>query len=116
MRHRIAPTFVFTVTALTVAVIVGNLLTNTSTASDYLLEWGVYGLLMALAVVLSIPLQAGKLSVGHAIGIMAFLSLPAEAFPLMTVAIALGSGLGALIEVTRSRHTNARLTDCMPSR
>ncbi|MAU10574.1 MAG: hypothetical protein CL607_12175 [Anaerolineaceae bacterium] len=104
MRHRIAPTFVFTVTALTVAVIVGNLLTNTSTASDYLLEWGVYGLLMALAVVLSIPLQAGKLSVGHAIGIMAFLSLPAEAFPLMTVAIALGSGLGALIEVTRSRQ------------
>ncbi|MCA9884676.1 MAG: GAF domain-containing protein [Anaerolineae bacterium] len=104
MKHRIALITVFTMAALTLVVIVGNSLSITVAAADYLLEWVVYGLLMALAVALSIPLHNGKLSVGHAIGIMAFLSTPANAFPIMTVAIASGSGLGALIEVVRSRQ------------
>ena len=65
--------------------------------SARLTELGVYSLLTAFAIVFSVPLTQGRLSIAHAIGAMAFLSLPVDVVPTMTIAIFIGGLLGSTI-------------------
>lgn len=80
-----------------------------SIVTQRLVELGVYSLLTAFALILSVPLSRSELSVAHAIGMMAFLSLPAEVAPAMTIAIFLGSVLGGIVRarIGRIRQKNA---------
>lgn len=69
--------------------------TSISVVTTYSVELGVYSLLTALALTLTVPLSRGELSIAHAMGMIAFLSLDAEAAPAMTVAIFFGGILGS---------------------
>lgn len=70
--------------------------TSASIWLDRLPELVVYALLTGFSVVLSVPLARSELSVAHATGIVAFLSLPASVAPAMTCAIGLGGLIGSL--------------------
>lgn len=71
-----------------------------------LLELSIYAIVTAFAIILSVPLARSELSIAHAIGLMAFLSLPAEIVPQMTIAIFLGGVLGGVIRarLNPTRH------------
>lgn len=81
---------------LLILAVLGVSITNTDPAvvSTRILELVVYLLLTAFAVTFSVPLSYKSVSVAHAIGMMAFLSLDASVAPPMTIAIALGALLG----------------------
>jgi two-component system, NtrC family, sensor histidine kinase KinB len=65
--------------------------------AERFLELGVYSLLTAFALILSLPLSKGELSITHAIGMVAFLSLDRTVAPAMTIAIFIGSVIGSFI-------------------
>ncbi len=73
--------------------------TDSAIVGARLLELVVFALLTALAVLLSVPLSGGQLSIAHAVGMLAFLSLPAETAPAMTLMIAAGGFLGGLLQI-----------------
>jgi NtrC-family two-component system sensor histidine kinase KinB len=77
-----------------------------SVISSRLVELVVYSLLTAFALILAVPIARSELSVAHAIGMMAFLSLPAEVAPAMTIAIFIGGVIGGMIRarVVRNRQ------------
>lgn len=74
------------------------------------LEPEVYLLLTAFAVALSVPLAYTELSLAHAIGMTAFLSLEERLYPAMTLAIALGGILGGLARMYRRHGRESRLS------
>lgn len=89
----------FLLAAMTVAVLVISLseIENlTLLLSNHLLELVIYALLTAFAIALSVPLARSEFSIAHAIGITAFLSLPATVFAPMTIAVAAGAVIGSL--------------------
>lgn len=65
----------------------------------------VFGLLTAFAIALSIPLSRGELSLAHTIGMIAFLSLPADVAPAMTVAVFSGGIVGAAARYAGDQQT-----------
>jgi len=105
MSRKRLQTIIPIVLALLVALIIGNSLTAVEpiVPGQRVLEFGVFALLTAFALVLSVPLSKGELSIAHAIGMMAFLSLDASAAPVMTIAIFLG-GLSGGILLTQLEH------------
>jgi NtrC-family two-component system sensor histidine kinase KinB len=76
--------------------------------SERFLELGVYSLLIAFALILSLPLSKGELSISHAIGMVAFLSLERTVAPAMTIAIFIGSIIGSLSLMQIQTRTNRR--------
>jgi K+-sensing histidine kinase KdpD len=64
--------------------------------SERLVELVIYASLTAFALIFSVPLPRSELSIAHAIGMMAMLSLPAEVIPDMSIALFLGGILGAV--------------------
>jgi NtrC-family two-component system sensor histidine kinase KinB len=76
--------------------------------SERFLELGVYSLLIAFALILSLPLSKGELSISHAIGMVAFLSLDRTVAPAMTIAIFIGSIIGSLSLMQIQTRTNRR--------
>lgn len=72
--------------------------------SDFIIAPGIaselmiYSLLAAFAAALSLPLSYSRLSVVHAIGIMALFSLPSEAVPLMALSLAIGGAIGGALQ------------------
>jgi two-component system, NtrC family, sensor histidine kinase KinB len=76
--------------------------------SERFLELGVYMLLTAFALILSVPLSRGELSITHAIGMIAFLSLDSSVAPTMTIAIFLGSILGGFMLMQIHRRSYGR--------
>lgn len=77
--------------------------------SERFLELGVYTLLTAFALILSVPLSKGEMSITHAIGMIAFLSLDSTVAPTMTIAIFIGSILGSLILMQIQQRAHNRL-------
>lgn len=75
--------------------------------STRIVELGVYALVTAFALILSVPLSRSQLSVAHAIGIMALLSLPENVVPAMTIAIFTGGAIGGIVR-SRIEHQNRR--------
>ncbi|MGB7341229.1 MAG: GAF domain-containing protein [Phototrophicaceae bacterium] len=88
-------------------------------------ELVVYALVTAFALILSVPLVRSELSVAHAIGLMALLSLPADVAPAMTIALFIGGALGGVVRArieqnsrryespawyATTLHTSARVT------
>lgn len=102
MRNRLAHILAVTLAGITLLVIVVGFPT-TASINEHYLESFIYGLLVFFAIIFSIPLSQGRLSLAHAIGMTAFLSLPREAFSIMTLMIALGSLAGSLTLVLRPR-------------
>ncbi|MDQ7027971.1 MAG: GAF domain-containing protein [Anaerolineae bacterium] len=76
--------------------------------SERFLELGVYMLLTAFALILSVPLSKGELSIAHAIGMIAFLSLDSTVAPSMTIVIFIGSILGSLILMQIHQRSHRR--------
>lgn len=76
--------------------------------SRYYLEGVVYALLTAFAVYFSVPLRGGAISLAHAVGIIAFLSLPAEAQPMMTLMMFAGALLGGVPWALMGWHPTLR--------
>ena len=76
--------------------------------STYFLEFGVYTLLTALALVLSVPFSRTDFSLAHFVGMIAFLSLPVSAQPTMTLATFIGALVGGVIYVYRWSHSEER--------
>ncbi len=72
------------------------------------LEPEVYLLLTAFALALSVPLVYTELSLAHAIGMTAFLSLDERFYPAMTLALALGGIVGGIARVYRNRGREHR--------
>ncbi|MEL6405591.1 MAG: GAF domain-containing protein [Chloroflexota bacterium] len=64
--------------------------------ADRIVELVVYALVTAFALILSVPLSRGTLSIAHAVGLMALLSLPTDTIPAMTVAIFIGGMIGGI--------------------
>lgn len=65
-------------------------------------ELVMYGFLTAFALYFSVQLNPGELSMAHVVGIMAFLSYPAEARHLSLLVIFFGGISGGLLMVLRS--------------
>lgn len=85
-------------------------------ATGVISEWMIYALLTAFAAALSFPLNYSRLSVAHAIGIMALFSLPSETLPLMAISLALGGLLGGALQpmpLTQRRSRLPRWTQSM---
>lgn len=76
-----------------------------------ILELFVYAIITAFALILSVPLSRSELSIAHAIGLIAFFSLPADVVPAMTLAIFIGGIIGGTI---RSRLEPKRRYDGPP--
>jgi len=75
--------------------------------SSRVLELAVYALVTAFALILSVPLSRSQLSVAHAVGIMALLSLPENIIPTMTIAIFTGGAIGGVVR-SRIERQNRR--------
>lgn len=88
---------------LTVLIFVMNIANPLFSTGQYWLEFFVYATLTLFAVILSVPLNGTELSLAHIVGMLAFLTLPPEATPKMTVALGLGALFGSLI-ITTSRE------------
>jgi NtrC-family two-component system sensor histidine kinase KinB len=78
-------------------VLLANVQEVFATIGSAFLPISVYSLLTMLAILFSVPLIRGRLSVAHAIGMLAFLSQDASIFPAMTWGIFIGSLFGGLI-------------------
>lgn len=85
-------------TLLSVAVAFSRL---TPESANYLPELIGYALLIGLTVALSIPVSGSQLSLAHAGGMLAFLSLPISATPALTLAMLLGASLGGAVVLWR---------------
>lgn len=75
-----------------------------------ILELVVFALVTAFALVLSVPFARTELSIAHAIGLIALLSLPSDVIPAMTIAIFIGGLLGSAFRGTirqEGRYTEA---------
>jgi K+-sensing histidine kinase KdpD len=68
----------------------------------------VYGALTAFMLYFGVLLPEGELSPAHTAGIVAALSVPHEAHPLMLWAIFLGGVIGGTLLVLRTQDTNLR--------
>lgn len=66
------------------------------TISERIVELVLYASLTAFALILSVPLLRSELSIAHAIGMIALLSLPADIIPVMSVALFMGGLVGAV--------------------
>lgn len=82
-------------TVISLAISIQSL--DTAVVSERFLELVVYSLVTAFALILSVPLTRSELSIAHAIGLVAFLSLPADVVPAMTIAIFIGGVIGGVI-------------------
>jgi K+-sensing histidine kinase KdpD len=63
---------------------------------SYLTQSVVFSLLTAFALALGLYLDRADISFAHAIGLIAFLSLDAQAYPVMTLALFIGGVVGAV--------------------
>src|SRR5690606_54115 len=81
---------------------------NVNVLTTRFLELTVYTIITAFALILSVPLSRSELSIAHAIGLIAFFSLPADVVPAMTIAIFIGGVIGGTI---RSRLEPKRRYD-----
>lgn len=68
----------------------------------------VYAALTAFTLIFGVLLAEGELSPAHVVGMVAFLSLPAEAQPVMTWAIFAGGVVGGLLLVRRPDRARFR--------
>ncbi|MCA9915762.1 MAG: GAF domain-containing protein, partial [Anaerolineae bacterium] len=87
-----------------------------SIAPTIVSELMIYALLTAFAAALSLPLSYSRLSVAHAVGILALLSLPSEAVPLMALSLAIGGVLGGAFQsavLTQRRRNPSRWVQSM---
>lgn len=107
-RAALQPVITWSLTAITLLVVVSSLGQSAPGLGERFLELGVYALLTAFALALSVPLARGELSVAHAIGMMAFLSLEIHVYPAMTVAIFLGGLAGGWVLVYRGSNSDGR--------
>lgn len=64
---------------------------NPIALGQWLPEIGVFGLLSALALIFSVSIALNEFSLAHAVGIIAFFSPAAEAFPWMVSAVGVGT-------------------------
>jgi signal transduction histidine kinase len=71
--------------------------------SSYLVEALIFAFLTAFTLFFGVWLSRGQLSPAHSVGMVAFLSLPAQAHPLMLWAIFAGGLIGMLTLNLRSR-------------
>jgi K+-sensing histidine kinase KdpD len=94
--------------SLTLLLIVVNLPDGIPVLLEGRLEPEVYLLLTAFALALSVPLVYTELSLAHAIGMTAFLSLEERFYPAMTLAMAVGGILGGIARVYRNRGRENR--------
>ncbi len=76
--------------------------------TDYSIQALIHGGLTAFLLYYGLLLAEGELSAAHAAGIVAFLSLPPVAYPLMMWAIFLGGLVGGVLLVIRSDTTLLR--------
>ncbi len=67
-------------------------------ATTRFVELVTYALLTAFAVALSLPLSYSRLSIAHAVGLLAFFTLPAAAMPLMTLVLAIAGFVGGILQ------------------
>jgi K+-sensing histidine kinase KdpD len=71
--------------------------------NSYFIEALIYAFLTAFTLFFSVWLSRGQFSPAHSVGMVAFLSLPAQAHPLMLWAIFMGGMAGLLTLNLRSR-------------
>lgn len=97
-RNLINSAILFIIITLTVLGLTFSIQTlNTEVTIVRIPELVIYALITAFALIMSVPLSRSELSVAHAIGLMALLSLSAEAIPAMTIAIFIGGVIGGLV-------------------
>jgi signal transduction histidine kinase len=110
-RSRLHRLITGSLTLLTLLILGDSLMTiDSAVVGARLLELVVFALLTALAVLLSVPLSGGQLSIAHAVGMLAFLSLPPDTAPAMTVMIAAGGFLGGLLQLQLQPALYPRVT------
>lgn len=80
---------------ITAVVLASNIPTEQQ-FTQFSLPFTIYLLLTAFSLIFGVILSQSELSVAHMIGILAFLSYPAEARPVITYAIFLGGVMGSL--------------------
>ncbi|MCU0512926.1 MAG: GAF domain-containing protein, partial [Anaerolineae bacterium] len=105
---RFQPFIAMSLLAMTLLVVFSSAGSLAPVMSERFLELVIYALLTAFALALSVPLTHGELSVAHAIGMMAFLSLEASTYPAMSIAIFSGGILGAAALIVRGRDPDGR--------
>ena len=106
-RHLTNNVILFIIIALTIISLIVSVQTLDTGFSSRIPELAIYALVTAFALILSVPLSRSQLSVAHAIGIMAFLSLPANVIPAMTIAIFFGGILGGFVRSRIERQTRS---------
>lgn len=100
-RNQLQALIVFSLAGITLASILVALqqaLLIIDIVPEYYLPIIIFSLLTAFAILLSIPLSEAELSIAHAVGIVAFLALPAVIQPAMTIAICIGAIIGIVAE------------------
>jgi NtrC-family two-component system sensor histidine kinase KinB len=98
--QRLTPIIVGALTLMMVTVLLTQL-DDLSNAEDYLGSAMVYGTLTLLTLLMGMWLTDGSLSQAHAIGMVAFLSSPEAALPVLIWAIFVGSLVGACLNLLR---------------
>ena len=104
-RNQLHTLTMWSLATLTIFIVIASInQVSTGILAERMLELGVYTLLTAFALTLSVPLSKGELSIAHAIGIMAFLSLDTSVVPAMTIATFTGGILGSIVLMQFSNH------------
>ena len=107
-RHLSNNLMLFVITALMILSLAISVQTiDVEVLSSRIPELVIYALVTAFALILSVPLSRSRLSVAHAVGIMALLSLPPNVAPAMTIALFLGGAIGGFVRSRieqQSRH------------
>ncbi len=75
----------------------------------YTIELLSYAILIAFTIALSIPISHSQLSLAHAGGMLAFLSLPAFVAPATTIAVFFGSLMGSVVVIWRGWQGEERV-------
>lgn len=83
-------------------------LPSTAVINEYSAQALVYGVLTTFTIYFGILLAEGELSVAHMVGMVAFLSLPPAAQPVMLWAVFLGGVVGSALLIIRTEENLLR--------
>lgn len=107
-RNLINNVILFIIASMTILSLVISIQTlNIEALSSRIPELVIFALVTAFALILSVPLSRSELSIAHAIGLMALLSLPGSVAPAMTIAIFIGGTIGGFVRSRIKRQNRS---------